>query len=264
MAVGVISGFLIVWRLAKAYGIKSEQLFDLAFYALIFGLLGARIYYVAYLWDYYSGHLLDILKFWQGGLAVHGIMLGGFGAIFFYARKKKLDFWLWADLIVVGLSFGQIIGRWGNYFNQEVFGRPTDLSWGIPIDLANRPVEFAASGFFHPTFLYESLWSVVIFSVLLIWQLVRIRRQATGDKGLATSDKRQGVSYGNIFLVYLILYSLGRFCNEFLRIDQMPEIFGLRWAQIMSILIFVLVILTIIIRQYKIFKGSKGRTIITH
>jgi len=244
MVLGVIGGFLIVWRLAKFYQIKKERLLDLAFYGLIFGLIGARIYYVAYLWDYYSKNFLDIFKIWQGGLAIHGIIIGGFTAVWFYSRRTNFNFWLVADLIVVGLSFGQIIGRWGNYFNQEVFGQPTDLPWGIPIDLVNRPVGFEHYKYFHPTFLYESLWNLVVFLILLGWQLIRIKRQET-------KDKRQRTSYGNIFLSYLILYSLGRFFIEFLRIDPMPTLFGIRWAQVMSIGIILLSFITLIYKNKK-------------
>jgi phosphatidylglycerol:prolipoprotein diacylglycerol transferase len=244
MVLGIIGGFFIIWQLVKFYGIRKEQLFDIAFYGLIFGLIGARIYYVAYLWDYYSKNLLDILKIWQGGLAIHGIIIGGFVAIWFFARKNKLNFWLLADLVAIGLSFGQIIGRWGNYFNQELFGRPTALPWGIPIDPFNRPADFVRNEYFHPTFLYESLWNLVVFAIILGWQLVRVRKQISppfrggvrGGNSLPPppTPPRAG-GEGNIFFGYLILYSLGRFFIEFLRIDSMPTLWGMRWAQIMSL-----------------------------
>lgn len=235
MVIGVIGGFLIVSHLAKFYNISLDQLFNIAFYGLIFGLLGARIYYVAYLWDYYSENWLDIFKIWQGGLAIHGIIIGGFTAIWFYCRKSKLNFWLTADLVAIGLSFGQIIGRWGNYFNQEVFGQPTNLPWSIPIDLANRPAGFENFQFFHPTFLYESACNLLVFISLSIYYFIRIKKQKAG--------------YGNIFLTYLIFYSTGRFFLEFLRIDPMPALFGLRWAQIMSLGIILLSIVGLIIKN---------------
>ena len=235
MVLGIIGGFFIIWQLAKFYGIRKEQLFDIAFYGLIFGLIGARIYYVAYLWDYYSKNLLDILKIWQGGLAIHGIIIGGFAAIWFYARKNKLNFWLLADLVAIGLSFGQIIGRWGNYFNQELFGRPTNLPWGIPIDPFNRPADFVRNEYFHPTFLYESLWNLVVFLIILGWQLVRARKQPAPLRGARPGKTENRKQYGNIFLGYLIFYSLGRFFIEFLRVDPMPALWGMRWAQIMSL-----------------------------
>ncbi len=255
MAIGVIGGFLIIWQLARAYGIEKEKLFDLGFYGLIFGLLGARIYFVAYLWDYYSEHWLDIFKVWEGGLAIHGILIGGFTAIWFYCRRKKMNFWLLADLVVIGLSFGQIIGRWGNYFNQEVFGRPTNLPWGIPIDLAKRPAEFSTSEYFHPTFLYESIWNLFVFIILLVWQLARIKKmkriKVEGSTDLAKSPRPLE---GNLFLTYLILYSIGRFFIEFLRIDLMPTWQGIRWAQLMSLVIIVVSSIILIFRNLRIKK----------
>jgi phosphatidylglycerol:prolipoprotein diacylglycerol transferase len=254
MVVGVIGGFLIAWRLTKFYNIKPDHLFNLAFYGLVFGLIGARIYYVAYLWDYYSKNLWDIFKIWQGGLAIHGILIGGFTAIWFYCRKNKLNFWFMADLVAIGLSFGQIIGRWGNYFNQEVFGRPTDLPWGIPIDLVNRVSGFENFQYFHPTFLYESAWNLIVFVTLLsVFLMITKKRLSISNKLQANS---YNLNHSNVFFLYLVLYSLGRFFIEFLRIDPMPMLFGLRWAQIMSLGIISVSVIVIIYRNIKIKKSA--------
>jgi phosphatidylglycerol:prolipoprotein diacylglycerol transferase len=227
MVIGGLVGLFVVLKLVKFYQVKKEVFFDLAFYWAIFGVVGGRIYYVLYSWSYYKNNLFDIFKIWEGGLAVHGVIIGAFCATYVYCRKRKLNFWLIADLAVVGLVIAQVIGRWGNYFNQEIFGRPTDLAWGIPIDVLKRPLEFLNYKYFHPTFLYESLFNLVIFGDLLSAHFLKIKKQP------------RFLIDGAIFLYYLIIYSVLRFCLEFLRIDSSPLIFGVRWAQIFSVVIII-------------------------
>lgn len=220
MVAGGFLGFWLILKLAEKSGQEKKYFHELLIYWVAGAIVGARIYYVIYAWEMYKNNWLDILKIWEGGLAIHGIMLGGFVATFVYCRIRKINFWPMADLIVVGLSAAQIIGRAGNYFNQEIFGKPTALPWGIPIDFARRPVEYLQFEFFHPTFLYESFGSLIIFTVLLFLTCRRL------------CLKKQ--KPGNIFLIYLILYSIQRFLLEFLRIDYSPLVFSIRWAQILS------------------------------
>ena len=146
---GIIAGLLLVLRLAKQFNIKSDEVYDLAFYLIIFSLLGARLYAVLLEWPYYLKNPGEIIAVWHGGLAIHGAIIGGLLTLVVYCRlaslrgrsgRKKQNFWQWADLIAVAIPLGQAIGRWGNYFNQELFGRPTSLPWGIPILRQNRPV----------------------------------------------------------------------------------------------------------------------------
>jgi phosphatidylglycerol:prolipoprotein diacylglycerol transferase len=227
IAIGAILGFLTVLFLAKKYNLKKETIYDLSFYLIIFGLIGDRLYYVFYAWEYYSKNLLDIFKIWQGGLAIHGAMIAGLLVIYIYGKRKKINPWLLTDLMIVALALAMAFGRWGNYFNQELFGRPTDLPWGIPITPDKRPTDFINNNFFHPTFIYESLWNLIIFTILFYWHKIRLNK----------NNPEQIKGYGNLTLVYFILYSLGRVLNEFLRIDYSPYFLGVRWAQLMSLII---------------------------
>ncbi len=220
MVLGGLLGLGVVIRLADKYQIKRSVVYDLAFYFALGAVIGARLYFVAYSWSFIDYGFWDIFKIWQGGMAVHGVMLGGFTASYLYCRVKKLNIFKIFDLTVVALAIGQVIGRWGNYFNQEIFGKPTDLPWGIPIEPFKRPLQYLNQEYFHPTVLYESLGSLLIFALLLVLHKYKLR-----------SAK---IPNGMIFGVYLILYSVMRFGLEFLRLDQSPEIFGFRWAMIFS------------------------------
>ena len=227
MVVGGLVGFYVVLRLAKFYKIKKETLYDLAFYFTLAAVLGGRIYYVLYSWSYYKDNLFDIFKIWEGGLAVHGVLIGGFLAIYFFCRKKQLKFLTIADLAVAGFVIGQVIGRWGNYFNQEIFGLPTDLAWGIPIEVARRPLEYISARYFHPTCLYESFFNLIIFADVVALHYLKIKKAPAF------------LFDGAIFFYYIMAYSVLRFCLEFVRIDQSPLVFGIRWAQLFSALLFV-------------------------
>ncbi len=248
IALGALLGFLVVLYLSKQYGLKKEKIYDVTFYLIIFGLIGDRLYYVFYAWEYYSKHLFDIFKIWQGGLAIHGAMIAGILVIYIYGKRNKINPWLLADLIIVALPLAMAIGRFGNYFNMELFGPPTNLPWGIPIDPANRPAEFASFTYFHPTFLYESIWNFLIFVILFVWHKIRLAKY----KNL---EKIQGL--GNITLVYFILYSIGRGLNEFLRQDYSPYFLGLRWAQVASLIIIIICLIIMVIRKFKNIKASR-------
>ncbi len=237
----VVGGLLALWiviRLARQEKIKADQIVDLAFYWLVFSVIGARLYYVLYAWEYYRENLWDIVKVWEGGLAIHGILIGGFLAVLYFVQKNKLNFWRLADLIVPGLALAQAIGRVGNYFNQEIFGKPTDLPWGIPIEALYRPAQYLNNEYFHPTFLYESLGNLIIFGILITLTCLKIKGKVNWPAGV-------------LFGGYLILYSIQRFCLEFLRIDYSPVIFGVRWAMVFSGLIIVGSLILIIVRFRK-------------
>jgi len=239
---GIIAGLITTLILANYYDISRDTIFDLAFWLIIAGIVGARICHILLAFDYYWGHPEDIIKVWQGGLAIHGAIIAGIIVLLVYAGKKNIfreekkanlkNFWLLAALLAPALALAQAIGRWGNYFNQELFGKPTNLPWGIPINIMNRPVEFISSEYFHPAFLYESLGSLLIFLILIglhAWYL-----------------KKKKQSYEFFLIAYAILYSVLRFATEMIRIDPTPELLGLRFPQIISIVIIVLaLILTI-------------------
>jgi phosphatidylglycerol:prolipoprotein diacylglycerol transferase len=248
IAIGAFLGFIALLSIAKRYGLKKDDIYDLTFYLIIFGLIGDRLYYVLYAWHYYSQNLWDILKIWEGGLAIHGAMIAGILVIYFYGRKHKINFWLLLDIFIIALPLAMAFGRWGNYFNQELFGRPTGLAWGIPILPEKRPPEFVNNNYFHPTFLYECLWNLFIFFVLYSWHKFRLKNK--------NPEQIQGL--GNIALAYFILYSVGRFFNEFLRLDYSPYFLGLRWAQFFSLLIIGSCLLIFIFRLYRQRIINKG------
>jgi phosphatidylglycerol:prolipoprotein diacylglycerol transferase len=225
MIVGGLLGFALVLQLVKRYKMEKNIFSDLLFYWVVGAIIGARIYYVIYAWELYRDNWVDVFKIWEGGLAVHGIMIGGFLTTWIYCKIKKQNFWQMSDLLVTGFVAAQVIGRVGNYFNQEIFGKPTDLPWGIPIEAGNRPEQFMDSTYFHPTFLYESMGSLFILGILLLLHKFRLK-----------NEKRVA---GNVFLIYIALYSVQRFLLEFLRIDFSPLVFGVRWAQLFSVILFI-------------------------
>ncbi|MCD4705869.1 prolipoprotein diacylglyceryl transferase, partial [bacterium] len=151
ISLAIIAGIIVARKLGKKYKIDQRKIFDLAVYIIVCGLLGARIYHILIEANYYIQYPIDIFKFWQGGLAIHGAIIGGIIAGYFYSKKHKLNFWLNADIVAVSLALGQAIGRWGNYFNQELFGFPTNLLWGIPIDDLYRSFSaYQNFEYFHP------------------------------------------------------------------------------------------------------------------
>lgn len=239
---GIIAGMAIASKLAEKHGLKKEIILDLSFWLVIFGLLGARIYHVFFLqWAYYSQHLSEIPKIWQGGLAIHGVIFTGLILLYFMARKNKIDFTRLAFILVPGLAIGQAIGRWGNYFNQELFGTPTNLPWGIPIAVEKRPDEYIHYSRFHPAFLYESLGSLLIFIGLLLWHRASLKKNPADRAKYA----KRGVAF------YLIAYSLLRFSLEFLRTDPSPEILGWRAPQAVSLAVILLTIIWLLPKKKK-------------
>jgi phosphatidylglycerol:prolipoprotein diacylglycerol transferase len=231
IALAISAALAVSLKLARQRGLKSDEVFDLAFYLIIFGIIGARIYAIFLDLGYYLKNPFEIVAVWHGGLAIHGAIAGGLLALIIYGRRRERSFWLWADLAAPGLALAQAIGRWGNYFSQEVFGRPTDLPWGIPISYINRPVQFLSQEYFHPTFLYESLLDLANF--LLLYFL--FRRFYGRDYELRIKNQELGI----IFFVYLINYSLIRLGMEFLRVDETIEIWGIRWPIVVSLIIII-------------------------
>jgi prolipoprotein diacylglyceryl transferase len=191
--------------------------------AILFGFLGARIGYVIPRFDRFIDRPLEILAIWQGGLALFGGLIAGTIAVIAVTRRGGGDVRAMADAVAPGLPLAQAIGRWGNYFNQELYGRPTDLPWALEVDPAfRRPASVADAATFHPTFLYESLWNAVLVLVL-----VRL-------------DRRRAVPRGALILVYAVGYGLGRFLIELIRIDTVERYVGLsrnNWLALALILV---------------------------
>ena len=221
LVVGVAVCFFVAKKHFKSE-IDLNLLLDFLPILVLSAILGARVYYVLFNFEYFSRHLIEIPAVWHGGISIHGAILGGILAGIFYCRKHNISFLSYSDVISFGLVIGQAIGRWGNFFNSEAFGLPTELPWKLYIAPKFRPLDYYQFDFFHPTFLYESLWDILVF-VILYKIILKFR-----------SDKK-----GVIFFSYLILYSIGRFFIENLRIDSIFSIANLPLAQVVSILTFL-------------------------
>jgi len=240
LSLAILVALLITIKLAKIYQFNIDMILDLTIWIIIGSLIGARIYDVFLNWSLYSNNLLEILKVWHGGLAIHGGLIGGAVVllIFSYLKKRRLregelNFYKLASLVLPGLAIGQAIGRFGNWFNQELFGLPTNSFIGIPIDLINRPLGYENYNYFQPTFLYESLTMLIVG--LILYKLVKNNK---------TSPKI-------ILAVYLISYGVVRFLLEFIKIDPTPQILFLRWPQIISLVM-------ILIGSYFIYNNKKA------
>jgi prolipoprotein diacylglyceryl transferase len=191
-------------------------------------VVGARLYHVATDWSAFSGHLGDIPLIQRGGLGIYGALLGGALGAAVGARRAGVPLLVVLDCAAPGVAFAQALGRFGNYFNQELFGGPTDLPWGLEIDPEHRPLQYLDDTTFHPTFLYESLWNLLVMAVLL-----RVARHW----------RRHPPGY--VLALYLALYSLGRFFVEGLRIDPAHEIGPLRLNQVVAAVVFALALLVL-------------------
>ncbi len=222
MATAMALGLWLAHRDAQRRGLDSERLLKASELALLGGLIGARLYYVAFNLDYYSQFPGKIFALWEGGLAIHGGVLGGILVGGIYAWRRRLPLRHYLDVAAPSLALGQAIGRWGNFFNEEAFGRPTELPWKLYISPPHRPLPFAQAEYFHPTFLYESTWDLMVFGLLVFVLRDRLVRAP-----------------GALFLAYVGLYSLGRIFTEALRTD--PLMLGsVRVAQLVSLLCMIL------------------------
>jgi phosphatidylglycerol:prolipoprotein diacylglycerol transferase len=207
IAVALIIGIVVSYFIAKYRNQKADEVINFAPFAVIFGVIGARLLHVLVNWSYYSNNLSYIFAFRRGGLAIQGVMLGGILALLIFCKIRKLDFWVWADIVSPALILGQALGRWGNYFNQEAFGIPTSPPWGLYIDPAYRPSAYSNAEYFLPTFFYEFLANLLLFG-LLLW-LHRLYKHRPGR-----------FPYGLIFTTYLGVYALYRSVIERYRLDS--------------------------------------------
>lgn len=243
IASGVLAAYGITYFSffrSKSYDTHAASL-DALFLILVFGgIVGARALFVLYHLPYFFEYPFEIPAIWHGGWVWHGALLGGGVALFVYTRIKRVSFLLLADLIVPGVALAQGIGRWGNYFNQEAYGMPTFLPWGISIDPENRVAGYETFTHFHPTFFYESVWDMLLFALLF----TLARRWFHGN----------GASHrtGTIFALYLIFYSIGRFAVELLRIDIVPAFAGLRIPQLISIILMAAGLFLLLQKQKRV------------
>ncbi len=221
IASAVLIGVSLSQYLAKRRNVDQNLLADLAIWLVIAAIPSARLYYVLFEWEQYAQRPDQIIAIWNGGIAIHGAILGGTLAAIIFARIQKVSIWQLADLVAPSLILGQAIGRWGNFFNSEAFGDPTDLPWKLYIPPERRPQQFMKFEYFHPTFLYESLWNLMVFGLLMTLFFRDLKR-------------RPHLKVGTLALVYMVAYSTGRVWIEGLRTDSLM-IGPLRIAQIVSL-----------------------------
>lgn len=222
IGLGVAAAVWLAGRRAEARHVASQD--DIAavgMWAVAGGLVGARLYHVVTDWDRFATDVWAIPAVWRGGLGIPGGLAGGVVVGLFAARRRGIDVRVMLDIAAPAVALAQAIGRWGNWWNQELFGRPTSLPWALQIDDAHVPAGYAPGTTFHPTFLYESAWNLSLCGVLLL------------------IDRRASLRPGRLFAFYLGGYFLGRVWIEGVRIDPVPEVAGLRWNQWLSIAVLV-------------------------
>jgi prolipoprotein diacylglyceryl transferase len=222
--IGVIVAVWLTGRRLQARGVDPNFASDAGVGAVLLGIIGARIYHVLTSPQAYfgkNGDLVHVLYVWNGGLGIWGAVAGGALGVWLACRRAGVPFLLFSDAAAPGLIFAQAIGRWGNYFNQELFGRPTTLPWGLKIDPAHRPIGYEQYATFHPTFLYESVWCVLVGVTLLV------------------IDRRARLGRGRLLALYIMMYTFGRGLVEALRIDDAEHFLGLRLNDWTSLVVFL-------------------------
>ncbi|WP_424887925.1 prolipoprotein diacylglyceryl transferase [Streptomyces sp. XH2] len=234
----IIGVFVAVWlgnRRWIARGGRAGTVADIAVWAVPFGLVGGRLYHVITDYELYFGegrNWVNAFKIWEGGLGIWGaVALGAVGA-WIGCRRRGIPLPAWADALAPGLAVAQAIGRWGNWFNQELYGKPTDLPWALKIDA--DPAIGRVAGTYHPTFLYESLWCLLIAG-LVIW-----------------ADRRFTLGHGRAFALYVASYTVGRFWFEYLRVDDAHHVLGLRLNGWTSIVVFVGAVIYMIVSAKRV------------
>ncbi|WP_243290515.1 prolipoprotein diacylglyceryl transferase [Bacillus sp. FJAT-47783] len=229
---GALLGLWLAVRESERRGLHKDLFVDLVLIALPLAIVGARTYYVLFQWDYYSQNLADIPKIWQGGLAIHGGLIAAILTGYVFARVKNVSFWKIVDIAAPSIILGQAIGRWGNFMNQEAHGGPVTREFLENLHLPDFIINqmYINGQYYHPTFLYESIWNLIGFVILLSLRKVNLRQ-------------------GELFLSYVIWYSIGRFFIEEMRTDSLMLTESLRIAQVVSISLIVVAVLILIIRR---------------
>jgi len=220
IALSVLAGWYVATRIAKRFYVPSKEVDRGLLWIVISGFVGARLYFVAFEWSYFQANPSEIIAFWNGGISIYGAIIGGIAGVWLFSKFSKVSFWQFLGLTAVVMPLGQSIGRWGNFFNQEAFGLPTSLPWGLYVDPRLRPQVYVDAQYFHPTFLYESIWNLVVFFILLQFS-------------------KKSPKAGAVVAAYLILYPLGRFFIESLRLDSV-FIASVRVDQLVSLVAILL------------------------
>lgn len=233
IAVGILLGYFVAQRALVKAGLHKDTLVDIIFYSALFGFIAARIYFVIFQWPYYAENPSEIIKIWHGGIAIHGGLIGGFIAGVIVCKVKKLNPFQIGDIVAPSIILAQGIGRWGNFMNHEAHGGSVSRAFLEQLHLPNFIIEnmYINGQYYHPTFLYESIWDVAGFIIL-----VNIRKH---------------LKLGETFFLYLTWYSIGRFFIEGLRTDSLMLTSNIRVAQLVSILLILISISLIVYRRIK-------------
>ncbi|HAZ5684597.1 TPA: prolipoprotein diacylglyceryl transferase [Staphylococcus aureus] len=233
IAVGILLGYFVAQRALVKAGLHKDTLVDIIFYSALFGFIAARIYFVIFQWPYYTENPGEIIKIWHGGIAIHGGLIGGFIAGVIVCKVKNLNPFQIGDIVAPSIILAQGIGRWGNFMNHEAHGGPVSRAFLEQLHLPNFIIEnmYINGQYYRPTFLYESIWDVAGFIIL-----VNIRKH---------------LKLGETFFLYLTWYSIGRFFIEGLRTDSLMLTSNIRVAQLVSILLILISISLIIYRRIK-------------
>ncbi|SUK17304.1 prolipoprotein diacylglyceryl transferase [Staphylococcus aureus] len=233
IAVGILLGYFVAQRALVKAGLHKDTLVDIIFYSALFGFIAARIYFVIFQWPYYAENPGEIIKIWHGGIAIHGGLIGGFIAGVIVCKVKNLNPFQIGDIVASSIILAQGIGRWGNFMNHEAHGGPVSRAFLEQLHLPNFIIEnmYINGQYYHPTFLYESIWDVAGFIIL-----VNIRKH---------------LKLGETFFLYLTWYSIGRFFIEGLRTDSLMLTSNIRVAQLVSILLILISISLIVYRRIK-------------
>ncbi|WRN66793.1 prolipoprotein diacylglyceryl transferase [Staphylococcus aureus] len=233
IAVGILLGYFVAQRALVKAGLHKDTLVDIIFYSALFGFIAARIYFVIFQWPYYAENPSEIIKIWHGGIAIHGGLIGGFIAGVIVCKVKNLNPFQIGDIVAPSIILAQGIGRWGNFMNHEAHGGSVSRAFLEQLHLPNFIIEnmYINGQYYHPTFLYESIWDVAGFIIL-----VNIRKH---------------LKLGETFFLYLTWYSIGQFFIEGLRTDSLMLTSNIRVAQLVSILLILISISLIVYRRIK-------------
>lgn len=233
IGIGIAVGLYLVMKESERRGLNKDIFADLLIWAIPISIITARIYYVIFEWNtYYSSHPEDIIKIWNGGIAIHGALIGAVITTIIFSKIKNVSFWQLADIAAPSIILAQAIGRWGNFMNQEAHGGEVSRSFLENLHLPDFIINqmYINGTYYHPTFLYESIWNVVGFLILILLRRVNLRR-------------------GELFLSYVIWYSIGRFFVEGMRTDSLMLTNSLRMAQVISIVLVAVALVLWIVRR---------------
>ncbi|KMK77462.1 prolipoprotein diacylglyceryl transferase [Alkalihalobacillus pseudalcaliphilus] len=229
---GVVLGYFIAAKESTRTGLPKDTFADLLLFAVPIAIISARIYYVIFRWDQFADDPIRVFYIWEGGIAIHGALIGSVLTAYFFAKRKELSFWQLADIAAPSILLGQAIGRWGNFMNQEVYGGEVSREFleglFLPEFIINQM--FIKGAYYHPTFLYESVWSLIGVAILLYLRRLNLRQ-------------------GEVFLAYVVWYSVGRFFIEGIRLDYLLIGNLLKTAQVISIILVIGAIIIFIYRR---------------